>query len=163
MRIGAKRALALTASMAILAAQGCRSEDENEARKLCAEARAMDATDPRGALILRRRIWEQLPTTGTPSANGCGRDVKLRMGSVRVLVATDEAGDPAAVDGCAWAADAVEVFAGSPKLPYKAHWTRRLMERCQTVIERAWTREPESVRLRALHERLEKLAEAEGT
>lgn len=156
-----RRAVALGALLALLPQWGCRSDGERTARKLCEEARAMDATDPRGALVLRRRIWEKLPTTGTPSAAECGRDVKLKMGSVRVLVATDEAGDPAAVDGCAWAADAVEVFAGSPKLPYRAHWTRRLMERCQTVVERAWTREPDSERLRHLHERLERLAATE--
>lgn len=153
-----KSAVTRIALLVCLAASGCRLDDDRLARQKCGEARAMDSADPRGALVLRRKIWEELPTTGTRSAADCGRDVKLRMGRVRVLVATDKSGEAEAVEGCAWAADAVEVFAGSTNLPYKADWTRRLMERCATVIERAWTREPDSERLRTLHDRLTKLA-----
>lgn len=137
---------------------GCRSADEDRARELCDEARELEATDPRAALELRRKVWEEMPTSGTPSAKRCGREVRERMGKVRALVAHDETGAPGAIEGCAWIAVAMEAFDGALHLPYRAHWARRLAERCLNVIGRAWTREPDSKRLADLNARLKQLA-----
>jgi hypothetical protein len=144
--------------IALGAAAGCRSSDEERAAELCARSRAMEAEDRRAALRLRRKVWEEMPTAGTPSARECGREVKVKMGSVRVLVVTDETGAPEAIDGCAWAADAMEAFDGALIPPYRTSWARRLAERCVHVVGRAWTREPDSKQLRDLSARLEKLA-----
>jgi hypothetical protein len=83
------------------------------------------------------------------------------MGEVRILVSADTRGAPAAVDGCEWAATALDVFEGSARLPFRERWARRLMRRCVDVIGRAWAREPDSERLSALNDQLKKLA-AEG-
>lgn len=148
--------------VAVGAAHGCRTSDGERAAELCAQARAMEATDRKGSLELRRKVWEEMPTAGTPSAKECGREVRVKMGSVRVLVATDETGAPEAIEGCAWAADAMEAFDGALIPPYRVHWARRLAERCVDVIGRAWTREPDSKPLRDLSARLEKLAAEPG-
>jgi hypothetical protein len=49
-------------------------------------------------------------------------------------------------------------FEGALHLPYRAHWARRLAERCVDVVGRAWTRDPDSQRLADLNARLKKLA-----
>jgi len=147
------------ATGAVLAlAVSCRREDNALARRMCEEADALDTANPRAALVLRRKIWEQLPTTGTAGAAECGRRVRRRMGEVRILVSADTRGAPATVDGCEWAAEALDVFEGSTRLPFREGWARRLMERCVDVVGRAWAREPDSARLRTLNDRLKKLA-----
>jgi hypothetical protein len=151
---------ALFAATACMAA--CRSEDDSRARRMCDEAAALEKNDPRAALRLVRETWEKLPTTGTAGAIECGHGIAKRMGKVRLLVASDERGAPATVDGCEWAADAVEIFDGSTRPPYKERWARRLMERCVTAVGRAWTREPDDERLARLCERLKKLSAANG-
>jgi len=155
-----RRASALIAagSLVVVAAAACRSADEEQASSLCAEARAIEERDGRAALELRRKVWEEMPTAGTPSSRACGREVRERMGSVRVLVVTDETGAPEAVDGCAWAADAIEVFRASINPPFRKTWAERLAERCLDVVGRAWTREPDSEPLRELNARLRKIA-----
>ncbi len=137
----------------------CRMDDNAQALKLCRQAESLDTTDPRGALELKRRIWEEFPTTGTPAAIECARRVRERMGRVRALVSHDKRGDIETVEGCAWAADAVEVFSGSVNPPYREHWALRLMERCVDVVGRAWTRDPDSRRYAELNERLKKLSD----
>jgi len=139
-------------------APGCRSSDDERAAEICAEARSLEDKDPKRSLELRRKVWEEMPTAGTPSARACGREVRERMGKVRVLVVTDEKGSPEAVEGCAWTADVLEAFDGALIPPYRAHWARRLAERCVDVIGRAWTRAPDDPRLADLTARLKKLS-----
>ena len=143
---------------AIITLTGCRSAGEEEAVRLCSQADRLDKTDQRAALVLRRKIWEELPTTGTSGASECGRKVRERMGRVRTLVAHDTLGDRETVKGCAWAVDAFEVFKGATRLPFRERWARRLMERCVAVVGRAWTRDVDSKHLRSLNERLKKLS-----
>ncbi len=125
---------------------GCRGADEAEAGRLCRRAEDLRQTDPRAALELKRRIWEQMPTAGTIAAKRCGRTIREKMGDVRALVSRDETGREDTVDGCAWAAMATEVFENSASPPFRVHWANRLMERCITVVGRAWTRNPDSTR-----------------
>ncbi|MBW2276125.1 MAG: hypothetical protein JRF63_01460 [Deltaproteobacteria bacterium] len=142
----------------IWVATGCRSSDEEQAATLCDEARALEQQDLRRSLELRRKVWEEMPTAGTPSAKECGREVRVRMGTVRVLVATDETGSPEAIEGCAWTAVVMEVFDRALIPPYRANWARRLAERCVNVVGRAWTRKPDDQQLADLSARLEKLS-----
>lgn len=95
-----------------------------------------------------------MPFTGTPGAQECGRDIAERMGRVRLIVSRDERGDPEAVEGCAWALEAVELFGASAKPPFRKRWAERLLERCLRVVGRAWTRAPGDRRLEELHGRL---------
>jgi hypothetical protein len=145
--------IATLACLALLGA--CRGEDDAAARALCAEARLIEARDPVAALRLRRRVWEEMPFTGTTGAAECGREIAARMGRVRLAVSRDERGDEATVEGCAWALEAVEVFAASANPPFRRRWAARLLERCLTVVGRAWTRSPADRRLEELHERLQ--------
>ncbi len=138
---------------------GCRGADEAEAERLCRRAEALKQTDPRAALELKRRIWEQMPTAGTIAARRCGRTVREKMGNVRALVSHDETGSEDTVDGCAWAAMATAVFEDSTSPPFRVHWARRLMERCITVVGRAWTRDPDSSRYAELTALLKKQSE----
>jgi hypothetical protein len=133
----------------------CRGEDDAAARRLCAEARLIEARDPPAALRLRLRVWEEMPFTGTPGAEECGREIAERMGRVRLAVSRDVRGGKAAVEGCAWALQAVEIFDRSANPPFRRRWAERLLERCLTVVGRAWTRSPEDPRLAELHERLQ--------
>lgn len=133
---------------------GCRASDENLALDLCNRARTLEATSQLEALKIRRQVWQELPYSGTIAARDCGREIRERMGQVRTLVAHDELGASDTIDGCAWAADAMEVFADSTKHPYREHWARRLAERCVTVVGRAWTRDPDNQRLADLTARL---------
>lgn len=139
---------------AALCFAGCRGGDEAEAAQLCREAEAMEQADVRAALELKKRIWERMPTAGTVAAADCLRSVREKMGRARVAVAEDVSGGADAVDGCAWAATAMEVFKGSTNPPFRWHWGERLMERCVQVVGRAWTRDPNDVRYRELNERL---------
>jgi hypothetical protein len=148
---------ALLVALAALS-PGCRTGDQEQAQRRCDEARALDSGDQRRALEIRRQIHEEVPTSGTRAARECVREVRERMGKVRALVSHDEIGEPDTVAGCGWAADAMEVFAGSANLPYRDHWARRLAERCLTVVGRAWTRAPDSKPLADLSSRLKKLA-----
>ena len=149
----------LLVALAIAQLPGCRDADERAAERRCAEAAAFDESDPERALRIRRQVWEELPYTGTRASRECGRIVRERMGGARALVAHDERGSAAAVDGCEWTATAMEVFAGSIKPPYRHHWARRLAERCIHVVGRAWTRDPASERYAALNARLVALSE----
>jgi hypothetical protein len=144
--------------VSVAAAIGCRSSDEDQAAELCDQARALEGKEQRRSLELRREVWEEMPTAGTASARACGREVRERMGRVRLLVVTDEIGAPEAIDGCAWTADAMEAFGASISPPYRTSWARRLAERCIDVVGRAWTREPDSKRLADLNARLKILA-----
>lgn len=134
----------------------CRGEDDAAARRECAEARVVEERDPRAGLEIRRRVWEEMPFTGTPEATRCGREIAERLGRVRLAVSQDQRGDPEAVEGCAFALEAVEVFAGSARPPFRRRWAERLLERCLRVVGRAWTREPESPRLEDLYGRLKR-------
>jgi hypothetical protein len=151
------RSLPILALVALAALAGCRSPAEEEAARLCAEAAALSRKDPRGALELERRLWSEMPTAGTAAARRCLRSVRERMGEIRLLVTEDEAGEAATITGCAWAADAMEVFADCPNPPFRRHWAERLAERCLTVVGRAWTREPNSAAHAELSARLEEL------
>ena len=148
----------LLAGIATLQLVGCRTSDEAAAEQLCAEAQALDSTDSKRALLLQRRVWEEMPYTGTRAAKRCGRHVRERMGRARAKVAHDKRGSTEAVEGCEWVANAMEVFGDSVNPPYRQHWARRLAERCVRVIGRAWTRNPESANLAALNVRLIELS-----
>jgi hypothetical protein len=141
---------------------GCRGEDDIAARRLCAEARLVEARDPLAALRLRRRVWEEMPFTGTPGAEECGREIAERMGRVRLAVSRDERGDPATVDGCAWTLQAVELFDGSVNPPFRRNWAERLLERCLRVVDRAWARSPEDPGLAELHEKMKRRSDSGG-
>lgn len=138
----------------VLPAWGCRPSGEDIAARLCREADSLEAADVRGALELRRRIWEQMPTTGTGAAKACVQPIREEMGRVRLLVAEDKRGEAAAVDGCEWAVEVVEVFGDSPHPPFRIHWARRLMDRCAAVVGRAWARSPETARYADLSRRM---------
>ncbi|HUT76580.1 MAG TPA: hypothetical protein VM285_02780 [Polyangia bacterium] len=144
----------MLACLALLGA--CRGEDDAAARALCAEARLAEVRDPVEGLRLRRRVWEEMPFTGTAGAASCGREIAERMGRVRLLVSRDERGDPEVVEGCAWALEAVDVFGASAKPPFRKRWAERLLERCLRVVGRAWTRTPGDRRLEELHGRLKR-------
>jgi hypothetical protein len=145
--------------LVLVAKGGCRNADEAEAARLCRVAEGVEKDNPRAALELKRRIWEQMPTAGTVAAADCLRSVREKMGRVRVLVVEDASGATDAVDGCAWAVMAMEVFKGSSNPPFRRHWGRRLMERCIHVVGRAWTRDPDNPRYRELNERLKVLSD----
>ncbi|MCP4673951.1 MAG: hypothetical protein GY854_00210 [Deltaproteobacteria bacterium] len=123
---------------------GCRGEDEAEAIRLCRKAEALEKSDLKESLELRRRIWERMPTFGTNAAAQCVRYVREKMGRMRVIITRDETGAKESVDACAWVALAMEVFEGSGKPPFRRHWAERMMETCVTVVGRAWTRRPDS-------------------
>ncbi len=150
--------VAIIPGLAFFLVPCCRMDDNEQALDLCRQAESLDTTDPRGALELKRKIWEEFPTTGTPAAIECARRVREKMGRVRTLVSHDKRGDIDTVEGCAWAADAVEVFSGSVNPPYREHWARRLMERCVDVVGRAWTRDPDNRRYAELNKKLKRLS-----
>ncbi len=136
-------ALALAVvGLAVLA--GCRTSDEAEATRLCRKATALEKSSPRASLELKRRIWEQMPTSGTSAAARCARPIREKMGRMRVIITRDETGAKKSVDACAWVAMAMEVFEGSVKPPFRRRWAERMMETCVTVVGRAWTRKPDS-------------------
>jgi hypothetical protein len=152
--------LRVSASLCLALLGSCRGADDAAARRLCDEARLVEARDPAAGLRLRRRVWQEMPYTGTPGAEACGREIAERMGRVRLLVSRDERGDAEAVDGCAWALEAVELFDGSASPPFRRRWAVRLLERCVRVVGRAWIRSPEDPRLAGLHSRLERRSSA---
>ncbi len=150
-------AVALGLIMGALTA--CRDSDEARAEALCEEAKALEKRDPRAALELKRRLYEEMPTAGTRASRRCLQPVRAKMGAIRVRVSEDETGEAATLEGCTWAADVLEAFAQSVNPPFKRRWAESLMERCVIVVGRAWTRAPDDPALMALHERLKTLAD----
>jgi len=149
--------LALAAvGLAILA--GCRTEDEAEAARLCRKSEILEKSNPRASLELKRRIWEQMPTSGTNAAARCARPIREKMGRMRVIITRDENGAKVSVDACAWVALAMEVFEGSVNPPFRKHWAERMMETCVTVVGRAWTRDPDSSYYSEMTTRLNRLS-----
>ena len=144
--------------MMVVGLVGCRGRDEVRASKMCEQAESLEKKgEVRAALELKRKILEGMPTAGTVAAKRCLRPVRSRMGRVRLLVREDQQGEKETIDGCAWAADVVEVFHQSVRPPFRRHWAGRLMAQCVVVVGRAWTRSPDSRRLRELSDRLKRL------
>jgi hypothetical protein len=155
------RVHALAILLAILVFGSCCGSDEARAEVMCQKANAIEKKNPRAALALMRQMHEEMPTAGTSAAKACLQPIRKRMGEVRVLISEDETGETAAIEGCDWVADAMEVFAGSVNPPFRRRWAKRLMERCAVVVGRAWTRNPDSQTLMRLNKRLKKLSEAD--
>ncbi len=141
----------------------CRYDAQKQAQQLCRRAGELADTDQVASLQLIRRVWEQMPTTGTPAAQQCGRQVRERMGKVRALVEHDDVGRESTIAACTWLADALDAFAGCERPPFRRHWTPPLAKRCLDVVGRAWARAPDSNTFSALTERLKKYQEKKNT
>ena len=125
----------------------CDSAGEREAARLCAKARALDATDPQLALETYARMWGSLPTAGTATAGQCIMDVVYRVRRMRVIVKQDKGGEEATISGCEWAVQAVDAFGGlQGNIPFRRYRAEDLLDKCRTPVGRAWTRDPDNSR-----------------
>jgi hypothetical protein len=127
----------------------CQSEAESTVRQACADASKIEF--PRKSMEMMRHFMQEMPAV---AEDACVPLLLKKLEKVRRLLTTDKAGEPATVKGCEWAADAMEVFGSMDVPPFRVQRGLRIMERCVTVVGRAWTRAPDDPAFSALNERL---------
>jgi hypothetical protein len=127
----------------------CMGEAESTIRQACAEAAKNEF--PRKSMEMMRRFMREMPAV---AEDACMPLLHKKLEKVRRLLTADKAGERATIEGCEWAADAMEVFGDMDEPPFRMQRGLRIMERCVTVVGRAWTRAPDDPAFSALNDRL---------
>ena len=140
----------------------CTENGERKAKQMCARAAELEKTDAAKSIAITKKMWEELPTTGTSEARRCGKAFRKKMGLVRSMVHHDKRGDEETIAGCEWVAESVKAFQTSVHPPFRMHWAIHLLRDCKQVLGRAWAREPDSARYLQLDEQMDKLLPPEN-